>query len=300
MEKLGRVAAITFAILGFLIILELSMAVHEYGHFTEMRKRGVGVEEFSIGIGWKLAQWQMDGYKLSIRAIPIAAYVKPSKAGEEAIKALPLADREIVYSAGIRNNLLTALALVLLLQLLAVAKKRLSIKDYLVYNVLVAPLMILRFMGQLTVHLLTLGRVQVKSRPFKIPLSDLWNESPHWLLALDIAIFLNFILGLWNLFPFLPLDGGRMFFEVAKLYVSSAAVLGYMEIASVTLMLFYFFIGNFMDLGLRDMFTMFVGDERDETGKAVQLVLMDSDLDEATRDAMGKELDGLPDPNKNP
>lgn len=66
----------------FVLILGVTVLVHECGHFLFAKLTGVKVFEFSIGMGPKLVQkTAKDGTKYSIRWIPIGGYV--SLAGEE-------------------------------------------------------------------------------------------------------------------------------------------------------------------------------------------------------------------------
>lgn len=102
-------------VVAFILILESAFVIHEYGHLREFQKRGIPVKEFSLGIGPVLYQHHGNEFTISIRAIPIAAYVAPTKVGEELFETtLSAWDKFVIFSAGVRNNLIVALFLVFL------------------------------------------------------------------------------------------------------------------------------------------------------------------------------------------
>lgn len=86
-----------FAILMTIVILNIIVVVHEFGHYITAKKFGVGIKEFSIGMGpvlyqkqkkehrfvffRKSKQFSEDEFKFSIRALPIGGFV--SLKGEE-------------------------------------------------------------------------------------------------------------------------------------------------------------------------------------------------------------------------
>ena len=66
----------------FIIILSITVLVHELGHYLFARLVGVHVYEFAIGMGPKIISKKgKDGINYSIRAIPLGGFV--SLAGEE-------------------------------------------------------------------------------------------------------------------------------------------------------------------------------------------------------------------------
>jgi regulator of sigma E protease len=63
------------AILG-LLVLNVLVVVHEFGHFWVARRLGVRVERFSIGIGPILLSKWVGGVEFALSAFPIGGYVK--------------------------------------------------------------------------------------------------------------------------------------------------------------------------------------------------------------------------------
>lgn len=196
---------ILLRVLLFLLILGSGFAIHEYGHLREFQKRDVPVQEFSLGIGPRLYEYQTDSSLIvSFRLIPIAAYVAPTKEGGDLFKKQgSLWDKFAVYVAGVRNNLLVSLVIVLFLQILGWRKGNLSTKE-LVGTMVVTPFKIpLRFVAFL-VGCVTWGRVNLAER---FLLSTGGIDPPKVLKALIAG---NLTLGFFNLAPVPPLDGGHM------------------------------------------------------------------------------------------
>lgn len=97
-------------ILGFLLVIGVLVAVHEFGHFWVARRVGVRVLRFSIGFGRPLLQRTgADGTEYVIAAIPLGGYVKmlderegpvdPAHQGQ-AFNNKPLWARNAVIAAG--------------------------------------------------------------------------------------------------------------------------------------------------------------------------------------------------------
>jgi regulator of sigma E protease len=79
------------SILMTILILNVIVVVHEFGHYITAKKFGVGIKEFSIGMGPAIYQKQKkehrfvffrkskmfpeDEFKFSIRALPIGGFV---------------------------------------------------------------------------------------------------------------------------------------------------------------------------------------------------------------------------------
>jgi regulator of sigma E protease len=108
-------------VLGGLILL------HELGHFLAARACGVAVEEFSLGLGPRLAGVRYGGTLYALRLVPVLGYVRmagmypPAEDGEPAGRpetapggdfwAKPLWQRMAIIAAGPVTNFLVALVL---------------------------------------------------------------------------------------------------------------------------------------------------------------------------------------------
>lgn len=59
-----------------LLVLGILVFVHELGHFVVAKLCGVGVLEFSIGFGKKIARWRLGDTTYAIGIIPLGGYVR--------------------------------------------------------------------------------------------------------------------------------------------------------------------------------------------------------------------------------
>ncbi|MDP3999518.1 MAG: site-2 protease family protein [bacterium] len=180
-----------------LLCLEICFAVHEGAHLVMMRANGVEVEEMSFGMGSVLYQTQVSGIKLSLRLIPIAAYVQPSQKGAETLLVLPLLNIMIIYLAGVATNLVLASLVFLMLRL-----KSASL-DWLMEFIRLPKNYLLLFKDAF-LSMVTFGFVAPKNNGGLV----LENQPPmFWRYLLS----LNLILGILNLLPAKMLDGGQAF-----------------------------------------------------------------------------------------
>lgn len=110
----------------FILILGITVMIHEFGHYMWAKKMGLYVYEFSIGMGPRLFKWNRtnDETEYSIRLLPIGGYV--SLAGEIADDNIPkgmrLQDKNffekfIITVAGVVNNFILAFILLFIIGL---------------------------------------------------------------------------------------------------------------------------------------------------------------------------------------
>lgn len=112
----------------FILILGITIMIHEFGHYLMAKKAGVYVYEFSIGMGPRLLKWKRknDETEYSLRILPIGGYVQ--LAGEEGTpdikipKGTRLQDKNtiqniLIMGAGVFNNFILALVLLFIVGL---------------------------------------------------------------------------------------------------------------------------------------------------------------------------------------
>ncbi len=97
-----------------IFVFGLCITIHEFGHFITAKKSGIGVIEFSIGMGPLLWHTDKNGTQYSLRALPIGGYcamVGEDEASDEpdAFGNAPLLNRIIVVVAGVCMNFILAL-----------------------------------------------------------------------------------------------------------------------------------------------------------------------------------------------
>lgn len=103
----------------FIIVLLVTVLVHEWGHFFAAKKSGMLVEEFGFGIPPKLWSFKKGETKYSINALPFGGFVKI--AGENGLdnniphdrqfESKPWWKQSIVLVAGVVCNILLAIVL---------------------------------------------------------------------------------------------------------------------------------------------------------------------------------------------
>ena len=114
-------------IIYFILILGITIMIHEFGHFLFAKKAGVYVYEFSLGMGPKLIHFKRknDETEYSIRLFPIGGFV--SMAGEDMEEEKIPKEQQLVYKkwyqrfltiiSGILFNFLLALVLLFVVAL---------------------------------------------------------------------------------------------------------------------------------------------------------------------------------------
>lgn len=122
--------SVFLSILMTLIILNVIVVIHEFGHYITAKKFGVGIKEFSIGMGPIIFQrskkknsfvffrksktFPENEFKFSVRALPIGGFVSLKGEGEECNDAdsfsmLKPWKRLVVFLAGAFMNLVLGL-----------------------------------------------------------------------------------------------------------------------------------------------------------------------------------------------
>ena len=110
--------------ISFIIIFNIMVFVHEFGHFYFARRNGIKVHEFSLGMGPAILKKQSGDTLYALRALPIGGYVKME--GEDSESKEPDSfntktpwQRFQVIVAGAVNNIILAFIAMLLAHLLA-------------------------------------------------------------------------------------------------------------------------------------------------------------------------------------
>ncbi len=99
-----------YVIAAVVLLFGASVFVHEFGHFWVARRRGLKVEEFSIGFGPKIFGWMRDGVAYSWRWIPAGGYVKlPQMVTAESLEG-ETQEQEPLPPASPGSKILVALA----------------------------------------------------------------------------------------------------------------------------------------------------------------------------------------------
>jgi regulator of sigma E protease len=188
----------TILILGFLIF------VHELGHLLASWATGIPVARFSIGFGPIVWRWRKGQTEYCLSAIPLGGYVLPALTSEEEFFSIPAGRRIVMWLGGpLANFLLAGL-------LLSIADP--VVDGFSLWNVLVRPWLqvaeqswhILAVLPHVFLHPDQLSGV--------VGIVAVGKESVGggWLSGLRFAVLLSLNLGIFNLLPISPLDGGKI------------------------------------------------------------------------------------------
>ena len=110
-----------------LLLLGVLIIAHEGGHFWAARACGIGVQEFSMGMGPLIAKWQSKkGTQFSVRLLPIGGYCQFYGEDEEkndprAFNNQPVWKRAItVFSGPLMNFVIAFLVIALFMSAIGV------------------------------------------------------------------------------------------------------------------------------------------------------------------------------------
>ncbi len=119
MKGLDFITKAALIIIGVLIF-ELIIFIHEFGHFITAKKFGVQVNEFALGMGPKILKFQKGETLYSLRLFPIGGFC--SMEGEDgesdsegAFGKRPVWQRMIIVLAGAFNNIVLGLIMTTIL-----------------------------------------------------------------------------------------------------------------------------------------------------------------------------------------
>ncbi len=117
------------------LLFELIVFIHEFGHFITAKKFGVQVNEFAIGMGPKLFQFHRGETKYSLRMLPIGGYCALEGENEEsdnerAFINKPVWQRMIVIVAGAFNNIVLGLIMMTILTAQSPAFSSTTVSDF--------------------------------------------------------------------------------------------------------------------------------------------------------------------------
>ncbi len=197
---------ITFLINAIKIIIMLGFLVfiHEGGHFLVAKLCKVKVNEFALGFGPTIFTKEKGGTKYALRLIPLGGFV--SMEGEEersdtegSFSNASVWKRIAIVSAGGLVNIIFGLLVyfILLLTITDIYTAVLSVKDYLV-------------LVFISLKDLFTGGVSPDQMVGIVGISDIVVNTSGLKDYFSIMASISVSLGITNLLPFPPLDGGKI------------------------------------------------------------------------------------------
>src|SRR5436190_760559 len=248
------------AFLGFALLIIL----HEFGHFTAAKAVGMRVERFSLFFPPLIARKRRGETEYAIGSIPLGGYVRitgmnpleeiPPQVAHRAYFRQPVWKRIVVIGAGPAVNIV--LAFVILWALLVISGIQVPTESVGPVDAAGRSVSEMWFFTRKTVETIAnifnaqkrkeisgvVGSYEVTRQTI-----ELSTERAIYLLAI-----ISLSLGVINLFPFLPLDGGHIFWALAEKVRGRAIPFSVMERAGFigfVLVIGLFMIGFTNDIG---------------------------------------------------
>lgn len=200
------------AALKIIIILGFLVLIHETGHFLVARLCKIKVNEFSIGFGPVLWKKETEKTKYMVRLIPLGGYV--SMLGEEerseeegSFSKASIPKKIAIVAAGGLVNIVFALILYII------------IATILTGNIMTAITSTGNFVMAMveSIKLIFTGGVTVNDFMGPIGISQVVAQTSGLLDFFYIMALVSMSLGVTNLLPFPPLDGGKILIYIIEL-----------------------------------------------------------------------------------
>ena len=197
---------INFILSAFKIIILLGTLVfiHELGHFAAAKLFRIKVNEFAIGFGPVILKKQGKQTKYALRLIPLGGFVsmegeEERSANEGSFSEAGIIKRIIVISAGGIVNIIFAIIIYFLLvwRFNDIGIAFIAIKDFVVSIFTSLKMMIL-------------GGLSAQQMMGPVGISNVVSKTNGIVDFLYILSLISLSLGVTNLMPFPPLDGGKI------------------------------------------------------------------------------------------
>lgn len=192
-----------------LLIFELILTFHEFGHFLMAKKYGIPVTEFSIGVGPLLFSFEKGGTKYCLRLFPIGGY---NQIDDKTLDEAPLKVQNIVFVAGAAFNFITAFIAVCIFTLINGGN---PVSEFFKYFFRTFQALFMLVTGQFSSE--DMGGYGAMLGTMSSIISQ-----PTFLQTfsamLRLYAVLSVYIGIFNLLPVYPLDGGQIIAKTINAY----------------------------------------------------------------------------------
>lgn len=201
-------------LLGFLIF------IHEFGHFIIAKICKVKVNEFSIGFGPKIYSKNKNETEYEIRLIPLGGYV--ALEGED-----ELSDKEgsfnkasikkriaIIASGALVNIIFGIILYFIIIQVRYYNVMESSFLEATKYS-FIALKQLVAELGK-EIALIFTGHLNINDMTGPIGISNMISKTSGIIEFLYLLSIISISLGITNLLPFVPLDGGKILLLVIE------------------------------------------------------------------------------------
>lgn len=187
-----------------LLTLEMAIIIHEYGHYTEYKKRNIEVEEFLIGYGPQLFSFQINDLTVKIKLFIIGGILFISEENQIVFeKQTTMWEKTNIYFGAIRNNLIAAYVASLLLQMFTALKKKNPLKTTR-RKIIKKPLKLMALSAFLVWKSIFWRKKDFYDKRLRFVPTKVSSPRP-----VQKFILWNYCFAFFNLIPLIPLDGGR-------------------------------------------------------------------------------------------
>lgn len=202
---------IIITVLKIVIILGFLVLIHETGHFLVARLCKVKVNEFAIGFGPVIWQKETTRTKYALRLIPLGGFV--SMLGEEersdeegSFSKASIPKRIAIVAAGGVVNIIFAIILYIILATIITGNFGIAISG--AGNFIMAMVE--------SIKMIFTGGVTVNDLMGPIGISEAVAQTSTTIDFFYIMALISMSLGVTNLLPFPPLDGGKILIYIIE------------------------------------------------------------------------------------
>ena len=202
---------IIITVLKIVIILGFLVLIHETGHFLVARLCKVKVNEFAIGFGPVIWQKETTRTKYALRLIPLGGFV--SMLGEEersdeegSFSKASIPKRIAILAAGGVVNIIFAIILYIILATIITGNFGIAISG--AGNFIMAMVE--------SIKMIFTGGVTVNDLMGPIGISEVVAQTSTTIDFFYIMALISMSLGVTNLLPFPPLDGGKILIYIIE------------------------------------------------------------------------------------
>lgn len=236
--------------IGFLLV---AMVLHELAHAFYMMRNGIEIKTIALffpplalkkEVTWKKIQDKP--ITLALGLIPLGAFVDATDEGQKQIGSLNLGKKVSFYAAGVASHFVTILALFAIpymwgsgwdfspaILIIFIGSAVLSLIFFVrpAFAGMLFMVMGLLALGFIVWSIVSLGLDGTFIGPIGMGKMAIATTSAIQLVGLAVAVSLS--LGMLNAMPFMPLDGGHIFFAFLGKFFSEKKLLPVQKMASV-------------------------------------------------------------------
>ena len=203
--------SVIIAIIKIIIILGFLVLIHEAGHFLVARLCKIKVSEFAIGFGPLIWSKETEKTKYSLRLIPLGGYVnmlgEEERSEEEgSFSKASIPKRIAIVAAGGLVNIIFAILLYIVLVTIVTGNFGTAVSSTGAFIMSMVE----------SIKLLFTGGVTVDNLMGPIGISEVVAQTSGFMDFLYIMALVSMSLGVTNLLPFPPLDGGKILIYIIE------------------------------------------------------------------------------------